>query len=865
MNTETAVTSSDLRSIIEDARDRSPLRSSGRSQSRVCLVTPDLIGPIRNGGIGTAFTALARVLAGAGVAVDILYVLGDVTETGSIESWIEHYAAEGITLVPLPDSQAETFHVSRERRISYRVMQWLLAADGAYDVIHFPDWRGYAYFSLLAKTQGFGLARPDIVIGAHSPDAWGREGARRLASDLTELETDFMERESVRLADVLISPTIHMLGWMRAAGWSLPARTFHLPNLPTLRPGRTAHASLRQPVREVVFFGRLEKRKGLDFFLDSLKRSNIVGDADLTITFLGKPVDLDGQRSETRIEDATRAWACQVKIIPDYDSKAATDYLAGPGRLAIIPSLADNAPYAVAECIAAHIPFLASDVGGIPELIHPDDRQDVLFAVWPQDFRARLANAIANGARLARGAYDASDVTRCWIEWHAYTRPHAKQPTPADAHPKVSVCLTHFNRPQLLSQALSSLRRQDYPNFEVVLADASDDAAAINAVHALVDEFSGRGWKIVMAEDRCVGALRNAAARQASGDYLIFMDDDNYAKPAMISIFMSVTWRTGADILTCMNSVFSGLGPPPSVEHEFWLPLGADTAFGLFQNGYGDANALVRRSVFQQMGGFTEVYNLGHEDYEFFSRAVLAGFQLQVVPFSLYWYRHVDNSMSRRLNIREAYYLSIRPLARTMTPDLFRGVQFAVGSWLDQREELDRLRVQNSQLWREKEWLGEEYRRVRDALESSRAGDSQLALAGVAPRTARGQAVKVSRPSFLARLLGRLGKAVKAPDPAIELVATSYLLDAGWYARHSELRHADPTIAARHYLAEGWRRGFDPGPAFSTADYLADNPDVAADGANPLVHYLMYGRHEFRRVRPSSRASPALPGETSEV
>ena len=42
-----------------------------------------------------------------------------------------------------------------------------------------------------------------------------------------------------------------------------------------------------------------------------------------------------------------------------------------PGRVAVLPSLLENSPYGVLECLALRIPFLCSDVGGVPELIHP--------------------------------------------------------------------------------------------------------------------------------------------------------------------------------------------------------------------------------------------------------------------------------------------------------------------------------------------------------------------------------------------------------------------------------------------------------------------------------------------------------------
>ena len=47
---------------------------------------------------------------------------------------------------------------------------------------------------------------------------------------------------------------------------------------------------------------------------------------------------------------------------------------------------------------------------------------------------------------------------------------------------------------------------------------------------------------------------------------------------------------------------------------------------------------------------------------------------------------------------------------------------------------------------------------------------------------------------------------------------------------------------ALHYLRHGAAEGLDPSPRFDTTQYLADHPDVAASGANPLLHHLRLTR-----------------------
>ena len=108
---------------------------------------------------------------------------------------------------------------------------------------------------------------------------------------------------------------------------------------------------------------------------------------------------------------------------------------------------------------------------------------------------------------------------------------------------------------------------------------------------------------------------------------------------------MRASRLTGAHVLTSLNEKWPSRQRPPKEEDaaarstERWLPLGAAATVGIFKNCFGDASALVQRSAFDALRGFTEDAGVGHEDWELWARAVLQGYKLQVVPEALYWYR----------------------------------------------------------------------------------------------------------------------------------------------------------------------------------------------------------------------------------
>jgi hypothetical protein len=89
-----------------------------------------------------------------------------------------------------------------------------------------------------------------------------------------------------------------------------------------------------------------------------------------------------------------------------------------------------------------------------------------------------------------------------------------------------------------------------------------------------------------------------------------------------------------------------------------------------------------------------------------------------------------------------------------------------------------------------------------------------------------------------------------------DLIRRSSLFDAAWYLTRNPDVAADGMDPVRHYLLFGGFEGRDPGPDFSTSWYLEQYPDVKQSGMNPLLHYLRYGKREGR-----ARTPPGQGGE----
>lgn len=100
----------------------------------------------------------------------------------------------------------------------------------------------------------------------------------------------------------------------------------------------------------------------------------------------------------------------------------------------------------------------------------------------------------------------------------------------------MSVIVTTFQWPQALAVVLDGLARQVDRAFEVVVADDGSGPETAAVVDRFGPEFAGRFLHVRQPHRGFrAAAIRNAAIRAASGDYLVFLDGDSIPGPRFIS------------------------------------------------------------------------------------------------------------------------------------------------------------------------------------------------------------------------------------------------------------------------------------------------------------------------------------------
>lgn len=113
----------------------------------------------------------------------------------------------------------------------------------------------------------------------------------------------------------------------------------------------------------------------------------------------------------------------------------------------------------------------------------------------------------------------------------------------------ISVLMLTYNREALVSRAIESILSQTCRDFEFVIVDnGSTDKSG-----AIADQYARRDGRIrvIHRERGNIGAGRNTALDAAKGEYLTFIDDDDWAEPDFLAFLLDLLEENGADVAIC--------------------------------------------------------------------------------------------------------------------------------------------------------------------------------------------------------------------------------------------------------------------------------------------------------------------------
>lgn len=319
---------------------------------KVTIVTAEFQGWGPSGGIGSAYRELAKALREAGHTVRVVLVTEwDADKLGNADRdgvRVEVMKANGMTRLDVCRKVAEC-----------------LSEDPG-DVIHLHDWLGLG--SGLRSRLGNGC--PILIVGIHGPSAWTRTGNPwpEVKEDCRMYQEGLvraLEEDALAGADILVTPSRYMAQWV---GEHMPQKREVLVQRNCPNTDKTVESKESKPTKRcLVYFGRLEERKGLLLFLEALR---VMDRRDINVFFVGEDSEVGSKELGSEVaKQKLSELGIAYKILKGMKRVEALALIHEIGGVVAIPSLIENSPCVVEELLGSGLRVVATDVGGTSELV----------------------------------------------------------------------------------------------------------------------------------------------------------------------------------------------------------------------------------------------------------------------------------------------------------------------------------------------------------------------------------------------------------------------------------------------------------------------------------------------------------------
>lgn len=134
------------------------------------------------------------------------------------------------------------------------------------------------------------------------------------------------------------------------------------------------------------------------------------------------------------------------------------------------------------------------------------------------------------------------------------------------SNPAISLVMPVYNVENFLSKALTSVENQTFKDFEMIIVDdGSSDKS-----YEIAEEFciKNPNFKLIKQENSGPAAARNTGVMHCKGEYIAFMDSDDYLEKNFLEELYKLAKKTGADITCCNFNMYF-----PNKKLKIYMPF----------------------------------------------------------------------------------------------------------------------------------------------------------------------------------------------------------------------------------------------------------------------------------------------------
>jgi len=206
-------------------------------------------------------------------------------------------------------------------------------------------------------------------------------------------------------------------------------------------------------------------------------------------------------------------------------------------------------------------------------------------------------------------------------------------------NPLVSVIIVNYNGKTYLEKCLESLMKINYKNYEIILVDNNSTDTSIEFVKNTYPSIT----IIKLNDNYGFAEPNNIGAKNAKGDYLLFLNNDTEVNADFIGEMIKVL-KQDPKIAICQSLLLKPNGDVDS-SGDFIDTLGR--AYGS-KNKVNEvkkilsargASMMVRKDSFWDLGGFDKKFFASFEDVDLGWRAWIWGYKIVLVPNSIVYHK----------------------------------------------------------------------------------------------------------------------------------------------------------------------------------------------------------------------------------
>lgn len=265
--------------------------------------------------------------------------------------------------------------------------------------------------------------------------------------------------------------------------------------------------------------------------------------------------------------------------------------------------------------------------------------------------------------------------------------------------PKVSVIVSNYNglKLNLLTESLSSILKNDYPNLEVILVDNCSEDESVKVAKRKFGKL-----KIVLNPVNMYSKGLNLGIKNSTGDYVAFFNNDVVVENGYFQKFIKFLQKRPEIALTqgkllsyydhnVIDSAGETIDPSGNP-----ITIGA----GMSSNNFNEQRevlsvsgscSILRKSAIESIGFFDEDYGIGYEDLDLALRAWMKGYKVIYYPKAYAFHKRGATDLSSMVRIKVRWHFNKNRIStliknypvdfilRNLPITLF--IYFAAGMW----------------------------------------------------------------------------------------------------------------------------------------------------------------------------------------